>query len=156
MPNPLSSQEERSSQCTRSQVLSLFCQLLSLDALEQTRGGSKRGFYRRVWCPVLTLWYLIWQRLQANHTLQAVVTDARRGGADALRWGHPKLLSQRIVSKTTSALSKARARLPLAWVKSSFTTAAQRLAQWGKALPADALPLRLMLTRSSVVPFEKR
>ena len=143
MVNLLSSQQERASQVTRSQLLWLFGQVLAFDALEPTRGGAARGFYRRVWCPWLTLWYLVWQRLQANHTLQAVVTDARRGGADALRLGHPKRLSQRIVSGATSAFSKARARLPLAWVKSAFTTAAQRLTQWGPVRPADALPLQL-------------
>jgi len=143
MPILLSSQRERASQSTRSQLLSLFWQLLALDAIEQTLSGSKRRFYRRVWCPLLTLWYLIWQRLQSNHTLQAVVTDARRGGADALRLGHSKALSQRIVSRATTAFSKARARLPLAWVKSCFTTAAQRLTQLGQALPTDTLPLQL-------------
>ena len=143
MANLLSSAQKRTSQLTCSRLLALFCQLLALDAIAPTRGGSERGFYRRVWCPGLTLWYLIWQRLQSNHTLQAVVSDARRGGADGLRLGHPKLLSQRIVSRATSAFSKARARLPLAWVKSCFTTAAQRLTQWGQVLPAGTLPVRL-------------
>jgi len=143
MANPLSSQQVRASQSTCSELLALFWRLLALDVIAQTPGGSKRGFYRRVWCPLLTLWYLIWQRLQANHTLQAVVADARRGGADALHLGHPKLLSQRVVSKATTAFSKARARLPLAWVRSCFTKAAQRLVQLGPPLPADALPLRL-------------
>jgi hypothetical protein len=42
------------------------------------------GFYDRLWTPLITLWYLIWQWLQAGHTLEKVVTDARRGGADRL------------------------------------------------------------------------
>lgn len=144
MANPLSSQQLRESQSTCSQLLSLFAQLLAFDVIEQMPRGSKRGFYRRVWCPLLTLWYLIWQRLQANHRLKAVVANARHGGADALRLGHPKLLSQRIVSQATTALSKARARLPLAWVRCCFIQAAQRLVQWGSPLPAaHTLPLRL-------------
>jgi hypothetical protein len=40
------------------------------------------------------LWYLLWQRLSPQHTLAAVVADARRGGADALRPGPKRLSAQ--------------------------------------------------------------
>ena len=136
----LSSRSERMASSTRAQLLQLFAQLVALESIEHTLRQSGRGFYRRVWCPVLTLWYLIWQRLHTDHTLQAVITDARHGGADALRPLGKKPLSQRLQSPATTAYSKARQRLPLAWVKSSFTSWAQRLAKLGPALEELALP----------------
>lgn len=140
----LSSQSERTAPSTRTQLLQLFAQLVALESIEQTLNKSGRGFYRRLWCPILTLWYLIWQRLQSNHTLQTVVTDARRGGADALRPQDKKPLSQRIKSIATTAYSKARGRLPLVWVKSSFGSLAQRLRQMGTAAQALELPIQLL------------
>ena len=63
MPMLLSSPNQRADQATRTQLLQLFAQLLALEAVEPTLDQSPRRFYRRLWCPVLTLWYLIWQRL---------------------------------------------------------------------------------------------
>src|SRR6058998_1021210 len=44
---------------------------------------SKR-FYERLFTPIVTLWYLIFQRLAFDHTLEGVVADAQAGGADSL------------------------------------------------------------------------
>lgn len=141
----LSSQSERVALSSRTQLLKLFAQLVALDSLEQTLAQSPRQFYRRVWCPLLTLWYLIWQRLQPEHTLQAVVTDARHGGADALRPQPKKPLSQRIRSSATTAYSKARHRLPLGWVQSCFSSLARRLAKLGAGVQETvALPIELL------------
>ena len=92
-------------------LLPLFAQLLSLQPLPHPGTQSKPAFYRRIWCPVVTLWYMIWQRLCPQHTLAAVVADACRGGADALRPGD-KPLSARLRSNATTGFCKARARLP--------------------------------------------
>jgi len=140
----LASQFKRSDSSTRTQLLQLFAQLVALESIEHTLLKSGRRFYRRLWCPVLTLWYLIWQRLQLDHTLQAVVIDARRGAADALRPHDKKPLSQRIRSTATTAYCKARARLPLAWIKSSFSSLAQRLRQMGIAENQLELPIQLL------------
>jgi len=77
------------------------------------------GTYERVWTPLVTLWYLIWQWLQPKHTLEYVLTDARRGGADRL-CPKGKPLTTRLKSKATTSYCKARQRLPLAWVRQSF------------------------------------
>ena len=139
----LSSRSERANPSTRSQLLALFAQLVALEFLEHTLDQSRHRFYRRIWCPVLTLWYLIWQRLQANHTLQNVISDARRGGADGLRPAGQKPLSQRIRSVATTAYSRARRRLPLAWVKECFSSLAGRLAALGTPLEKGTLALQL-------------
>jgi hypothetical protein len=143
MPTLLSSSSQRADESVRAQLLQLFGQLLALDGVEQTLDQSRRRFYRRIWCPVITLWYLLWQRLQYHHTLQGVVTDLRHGGADALRPGDKKPLSQRVLSNATTAFSKARGRVPLDWVKSCFHRWGQRLAALALAGPSDGLPVRL-------------
>lgn len=140
----LASRSQDTTPAKHTQLLQLFAQLVALESVEHTLIKSGRGFYRRLWCPVLTLWYLIWQRLQPQRTLQVVVTDARRGGADALRPRDKKPLSQRIQSIATTAYSKARRRLPLAWVKSSFGSLAQRLRQMGTADQVLELPIQLL------------
>jgi hypothetical protein len=115
----------------------LFHQLASLAGIV-----GPPGYYQRLWSPLITLWYLVWQSLQPHHTLQAVITDARRGGADRL-CPKPKPLSLRIKSSATTAYSDARQRLPLAWVKDCFLQLAQRLARLGNR-PQEELPVELM------------
>jgi hypothetical protein len=74
--------------------------------------NAARRFYERIYSLRVTLWYLIFQRLNSDPTLDAVVTDVRRGGADRLgRRG--RKLSKRVRSTKTSAYSQARQRLPL-------------------------------------------
>jgi len=140
----LSSRSQSTDPSTGTPMLQLFGKLVALESIEHTLIKSDRRFYHRLWCPVLTLWYLIWQRLQPVHTLQGVITDARRGGADALRPRDKKPLSQRIQSPATTAYSKARLRLPLAWVKSSFGSLAQRLRQMGTGAQELELPIQLL------------
>lgn len=100
------------------------------------------GTYERLWTPLITLWYLIWQWIQPSHTLSRVVTDARRGGADGL-CSTTKRLSQGIKSKATTAYSHARQRLPLEWVQQAFSRLAAALLTLDLA-PTDPLPVRLM------------
>ncbi len=76
--------------------------LLKLPALQG------KDFYDRLFSPLVTLWYLLFQRLNADHTLDAAVADARNGGADRLN----KKLSQGLVSDSTCSYSDARQRLP--------------------------------------------
>lgn len=144
MQHLLSSSTERAAESTRCQLLTLFRQLLALEDLDCPVSSTGRRFYRRAWCPLVTLWYLIWQRLSPEHTLAAVVNDARRGAADALRPA-PKALSTRLVSRATTAFAKARARLPLPWLQSVFTATAARLAALGATTPVlTALPVILL------------
>ena len=68
------------------------CWPLSAACCPAARSGDlaslqKGRFYDRFFTPLVTLWYLIFQRLAADHTLEKVVTDAQAGGANALRPG---------------------------------------------------------------------
>jgi len=95
--------------------------------------------YQRLWTPLITLWYCLWQWLQPQHTLEAVVTDARRGGADGL-CPKAKPLSQGLRSKATASYTKARQRLPLAWVRQCFLNLAASLARLAQpSAPAMAI-----------------
>jgi hypothetical protein len=100
------------------------------------------GSYERLWTPLLTLWYLIWQWLQPRHTLDAVVTGARRGGADGL-CAKGKPLSQGILSTATTAFSDARQRLPLEWVRQGFDQLVSALLALGGGRDQD-LPVELL------------
>ena len=100
------------------------------------------GFYERLWTPFITLWYLIWQSLQSKHTLEQVVSDARRGGADRLCARH-KRLSQNLKSKATTAYSDARQRLPLDWVRQGVGKLAAALLRLSEE-PRSELPIELL------------
>lgn len=95
-----------------AQLLRMFQQLIDPHLLEQWLGEDEHDFYQCAFSPLITLWYLIFQRVEPDHTLEAVVTDAHQGGADALSPDH-RPLSQRIRSWATSAYSNARQRLPV-------------------------------------------
>jgi Transposase DDE domain len=98
--------------------------------------------YERLWTPLITLWYLVWQCLQPKHTLEKVVTDARRGGADRL-CSRGKSLSQKLKSKATTSYSDARQRLPLDWVRECFGKVAATLLTLGQWCRPD-LPIELL------------
>ena len=100
------------------------------------------GFYDRLWSPLITLWYLIWQWLQSKHTLERVVLDARRGGADRL-CPPATPLSKGLKSKATTAYCKARQRLPLDWIEQCFGKIAEALLTLNHRRSQD-LPVELL------------
>lgn len=67
-----------------------------------------KNFYERLFTPLVTIWYLLFQQFHSDHTLQAAVTDAIHGGADSLREG----LSRNLRSSSTVSYNDARQRLP--------------------------------------------
>ncbi|MGH7970972.1 MAG: IS4 family transposase [Limisphaerales bacterium] len=73
---------------------------------------AQKRFYQRIFSLRVTLWYLIFQRLNFDQTQAAVVTNLRAGGADRLGARRRKL-SRRVLSAKTSAYNQARQRLPL-------------------------------------------
>ncbi|MSU51767.1 MAG: hypothetical protein EXS37_22200 [Opitutus sp.] len=98
---------------------------------DPTAAGVKntlRGFYERVFSLHVTLWYLIFQRLNDDRTLSAVIKDLRAGGADRLEPRRRKL-SRRARSPSTSAYNQARQRLPLALLQAALTHVAHALIQ---------------------------
>lgn len=105
-------------------VLGLFAELFSHQMAQQwwqsqepqTRSKRRRGFYRRIYGLVVTLWYLIFQRLNTDKTLDAAVKDLHNGGADRLSPSPRKRLSKQVKSDDTSSYNDARQRMPLAFL----------------------------------------
>ena len=93
---------------TPAQLLLFFVQLLPLRALRKLPALKAQGFYQRLFDPLVTLWYLLFQRLNSDHSLEAALSDARAGGADRIN----KKLSRNLVSDSTCSYSDARQRLP--------------------------------------------
>lgn len=93
---------------TPAELLRFFLQLLPRRALLRLPALKSLTFYERLFSPLVTLWYLLFQWIHADRTLQAVVSDARSGGAHRL---NPKLARQ-MRSSSTGPYSDARSRLP--------------------------------------------
>lgn len=91
-----------------AQLLRWFVRLLPCRALCKLPALQSKSFYDRLFNPLVTLWYLLFQRLNSDHSLQGVVLDARGGGADRLN----KKLSPGLASHSTCSYSDARQRLP--------------------------------------------
>ena len=83
---------------------------------------KKHPLSDRLFTPIVVLWYLLFQRLGCDHTLEKVVSDAHAGGADSLRRG----LSKQLRSTATASYSDARQRLPLSLLIQSLTLQAQK------------------------------
>ena len=95
-------------------------------APEEKTAGAKRGFYERIFSLQVTLWYLIFQRLNFDRTLSAVTKDLRAGGADRLG-PRGRKLSRRARSAKTAAYNQARQRLPLELLQAALAHGATTL-----------------------------
>lgn len=112
-----------------AQLLAFFLKLLPRRALLQLPALKHRSFYDRLFTPVVTLWYLLFQRLQADHTLDAALSDARSGGADRIH----KNLSRRLRSNSTCSYSDARQRLPWQFLLQALAVQARQLIELSPA-----------------------
>jgi len=94
-------------------------------------------FYWRVFTPLVLLWCLILQRLQHDHSADALVSHLHTGAADALDPDDPHLqpLSKRLHSESTSAYAQGRARLPLSLIQAVNRHLVQTVQAWVAATP---------------------
>jgi hypothetical protein len=104
-------------------LLAGFLRLLPRRQFGQLPSLQDKTFYERLYTPIVTLWYLIFQRLHCDHTLQAVVADAQAGGADSLCQG----LAQKLRSGATVSYNNARQRLPLALLLEALALQARKI-----------------------------
>lgn len=129
--------------------LHAFQRLLRQTQLKLAIEKANLCFYDRIFTPVVTLWYMIFQRLNADHTLQAAVTDLHSGGADRLSPRTQTPLSERIISMATTAFSNARQRLPLALFPAVLAAQAQDI--WKESRDCHWLGLRVLLLDGSQI-----
>jgi len=111
-----------------AQLLGCFRKLLPAWHLTHWLALCPQSFYERAFTPLVTLWYLVFQRLSANHHLSHVQDDALEGGADHLS-PKGKPLSERLRSICTGTYSDARKRLPLSVVCQTLWHIAQQTDQ---------------------------
>jgi hypothetical protein len=126
--------------CTAAELLRFFLKLLPRRALLGLPALQGLTFYERLFTPLVTLWYLLFQWLHADHTLQAVLTDARAGGAQRL---HRKLARQ-IRSSSTGPYSDARQRLPQEFLAEALRLQAGQLIAQSAATLWKAMTVALL------------
>lgn len=108
---------------TPAQLLRWFVQLLPGCALLKLPALQSKSFYDRLFIPLVTLWYLLFQRLNPDHSLEAALADARSGGANRLN----NKLSGKLVSDSTCSYSDARQRLPWQFLAQALLLQARNL-----------------------------
>ena len=133
------------------QCLHAFQQLLGQTQLKLALQTAPLGWYDRIFSPVVTLWCMIFQRLNHDHTLQAAVTHLHLGGADRLAPRQKAPLSKRIISLATTAFSNARQRLPFALFPAVL--AAQSQAVWNETSDGLWLGWRVWLLDGSQIAW---
>jgi len=131
------------------ECLPAFKRLLRQTQLKLAVEKESLGWYDRIFTPVVTLWCMIFQRLNHDHTLQAAVTDLHMGGADRLSSQQKAPLSTRIQSMATTAFSNARKRLPLALFPAVLAAQSQDI--WDEARDGLWLGLRVLLLDGSQI-----
>lgn len=105
-------------------------------------------FYERIFSLRVTLWYLLYQRLNFDVTLAGVMTNLRAGGADRLGRPRAKPLSKRSGSQDSSAYNQARQRLPLALLQAALERLGQIVSEMvGWARPGKNKPAPLQRPR---------
>ena len=119
--------------CSRAQLLKSFLALIQPDLARwlpvPVPTAGKRGPYERLFVPLIVLWYFVYGHLQDRWSLDKAMEDARAGGADALS-PKGKRLSRNLKSDSTSALSQARERLPLATLLQALAHGAKAVRAW--------------------------
>jgi len=95
------------------QVLPTFQELVRAEDVRVLAKASGGCFYERLFTPLIVVWCFIFQRLNTDHSLDAVVSHVGSGAVDHLADQHKAPISERIESENTAGYSNARKRLPL-------------------------------------------
>lgn len=96
------------------EVLPTFQALVPAERVEAVAKSSGQHFYARIYTPLIVVWGFLFQRLNPDHSLDAVVSQIADGAVDHLADPHGVSVSARVRSESTAAYSKARKRLPVA------------------------------------------
>ena len=132
-----------STRFSSAQLLEQFTKLLPASLLVGWLACTPKAFYQRAFTPLITLWYIIFQRLQPKHTLSKVISDARCGGADCLSQAN-KCLSKQLRSLSTAAFSKARSRFPVDLLSKTLRHSAHEIRSWAKGLKWEGWNIALL------------
>jgi hypothetical protein len=111
---------------TPAQLLRWFLLLLPGRTVCQLPALKHQTFYHRLFTPLVTLWYLLFQRLNPDPTLDAALADAQAGGADRIN----RKLSRQLASASTASYSDARQRLPWPFLAEVLSLQGRQITGW--------------------------
>ena len=117
---------------TTEELLSVYQELFPRWQVEQLLKAANIKLYWRVLTPMIMLWGFVWQRLNSDHSCDALVSHLHSGAVDDLDPddNHIEPLSKRLLSESTSAYVQGRNRLPLAVLEGCLHYVATRLGEW--------------------------
>lgn len=104
----------------------MFKRLLPTAVIRTVVQATGRRFYERLFTPMILLWGFIFQRLNADHSCDAVISHLASGALDDFDTTHDQPLSMRM-PEDTSAYCQGRQRLPLTVVQQALAHTAQTI-----------------------------
>ncbi|MBO1348856.1 MAG: IS4 family transposase [Hormoscilla sp. GUM202] len=115
-----------------SDVLTIFGEVFSRTVIKQWVKKSKVRLYWRVLTPLIILWGLIYQRLNSDHTCEAVISHFFTGAVDGLDKEDTNQfpVSYRLKSESTSSYVQGRLRMPLLVIMSAFNQVRETILNW--------------------------
>lgn len=118
------------------EIMPIYQELFPRPKIQALVKAAKVKLYWRVLTPLVVLWGFIIQRLQPDHSCDAVVCHLHSGAADDLDPAdpHAEPLSQRLKSESTSAYVQGRNRLPLSILQTMLPEVSRLMRRW---LPAQ-------------------
>jgi hypothetical protein len=120
------SRQSAMEQYTAAQVWPVFEALLPANRVLAWVAQAGRRFYQRVYTPWVVLWGFICQRLQADHTCDAFVSDFVSGQWPGL---YSPTVGRERPSENSAAYCQARQRLPLSVAWQALRQTAQAISE---------------------------
>ena len=113
-------------------IMPICRELLPRRKIKELVKASGVRLYWRLLTPLIMVWGFILQRLNPDHTCDAVVSHLHTGAADNLDPDDPHVepLSKRLTSESTSAYVQGRNRLPLSILQSALKYVATVILGW--------------------------
>jgi len=114
------------------EMLPIYQELLPRPRVKELVKGTGVKLYWRLLTPLVTLWLMIYQRLNSDHTCDGVVSHLHTGAMDTIDPAdeHTEPLSKRLISESSSAYVQGRNRLPLSVLTGAMQYVATVIDGW--------------------------
>lgn len=114
------------------EIMPLYQELFPRHKIHALVKAAQVKLYWRTLTPLVILWGFIIQRLQPDHSCDAVVNHLHSGAVDDIDRADPhrEPLSQRLKSESTSAYVQGRTRLPLSILQTMLQAVAGIIRSW--------------------------